>query len=166
MSACVVPEAIPSVAGRSPCALYPRAVVEDRCGRPGCARSGVRSCGAEGKPAFSRAMVACHPFLVLAIAFFAYVSLVLKHSEINVVRSNEYTSLSYFATQLKLHLFHYMRNFVWPFPIRQGPEVTLSSRCTRRHGLEQCSSFPLFPLRGSPAAPCRWSLSAYLPTGC
>jgi hypothetical protein len=65
------------------------------------------------------------PFLVLAIAFFAYVSLVLNHSEFDVVRSNEYTSASYGATQLKLHLFHYMRNFVWPFPIRQGPEVTL-----------------------------------------
>ncbi|MGZ8474268.1 MAG: tetratricopeptide repeat protein [Candidatus Deferrimicrobiaceae bacterium] len=67
--------------------------------------------------------VRASPFLVLAIAFFAYVSLVLNHSEIDVVRSNEYTPIIYGATQLKLHLFHYMRNFVWPFPIRQGPEV-------------------------------------------
>lgn len=65
------------------------------------------------------------PFLVLAIAFFTYVSLVLHHSEIDVVRGNEYTSIAYGATQLKIHLFHYMRNFVWPFPIRQGPEVAL-----------------------------------------
>jgi hypothetical protein len=66
------------------------------------------------------------PFLCLAIAYFAYVSLVLHHSEIDVVRSNEYTSVSYGATQLKLHLFHYMRNFVWPFPIRQGPDIALN----------------------------------------
>lgn len=65
------------------------------------------------------------PFLVLAIAFFAFVSLGLNHSEIDIVRSNEYDPVSYGATQLKLHLFHYMRNFVWPFPIRQGPEVAL-----------------------------------------
>ncbi|MBP2669404.1 MAG: hypothetical protein H6Q80_1606 [Deltaproteobacteria bacterium] len=65
------------------------------------------------------------PFLVLAIAFFAYVSLVLHHSEIDVVRSTEYGPAAYGATQLKLHLFHYMRNFVWPFSIRQGPEVAL-----------------------------------------
>lgn len=65
------------------------------------------------------------PFLVLAIAFFAYVSIVLNHSEIDIVRSKEVTPIMYFATQLKLHLFHYLRNFLWPFPIRQGPEVAL-----------------------------------------
>lgn len=66
-------------------------------------------------------------FLALAAAFFAYVSLVLHHSEVDVVRSREYTPLVYAATQLKLHLFHYLRNFVWPFPIRQGPEVPASA---------------------------------------
>jgi len=66
------------------------------------------------------------PFVALAIAFFAYVSLVLNHSEIDVVRSNEYTPVVYGATQLKLHLFRYMPNFVWPFPISQGPEVAVA----------------------------------------
>jgi Tfp pilus assembly protein PilF len=74
-------------------------------------------------PLSPRVWLRATPFVALAIAFFAYVSLVLNHSEIGVVRSNEYTPVVYGATQLKLHLFHYMRNFVWPFPIRQGPEV-------------------------------------------
>ena len=75
------------------------------------------------KPVSAGPWLRCLPFLGLALAYFAYVSLVLHHSEIDVVRSNEYGPVVYGATQLKLHLFHYMRNFLWPFPIRQGPQV-------------------------------------------
>jgi hypothetical protein len=78
------------------------------------------------KPLAPGPWLRCLPFLGIALAFFAYVSLVLHHSEFDVVRSNEYSPVAYGATQLKLHLFHYMRNFVWPFPIRQGPEVALN----------------------------------------
>jgi len=63
------------------------------------------------------------PFLALGAAFLAYVSLVLHHSEVGIVRNTGVTALAYAATQLKLHLFHYLRNFAWPFPIRQAPLV-------------------------------------------
>jgi hypothetical protein len=78
------------------------------------------------KPLSPAPWLRCLPFLGLAIAYFAYVSLVLHHSEVDVVRSNAYAPLEYGATQLKLHLFHYLRNFAWPFPIRQGPEIALT----------------------------------------
>ena len=58
------------------------------------------------------------------VAFMAYTRLVLGFSDFeNVVGAMGGSLWTYPLTQLKLHLLEYMRNFIWPFMIRQAPLV-------------------------------------------
>lgn len=58
------------------------------------------------------------------VAFMAYTRFVLGFSDFeNVVGAMRGSVWTYPLTQFKLHLSEYMRNFIWPFMIRQGPYV-------------------------------------------
>lgn len=77
-----------------------------------------------------RSLLTLRPWLRAAavgsviVAFMAYTRLVLGFSDFqNVVGAMRGSVWTYPLTQLKLHLFEYMRNFVWPFMIRQAPQV-------------------------------------------
>lgn len=64
---------------------------------------------------------------LVGVAFLAYSQFVLGFSNFsNVVREGG-SPLGYALTQLRLHLVHYLRNFVWPLPIRQSPLVVEST---------------------------------------
>ncbi len=60
----------------------------------------------------------------VVVALFAYTKFALGFSDFsNVVGMPAASVWEYPLTQLKLHLFEYVRNFFWPFLIRQGPAV-------------------------------------------
>lgn len=62
------------------------------------------------------------PFALVLAAHFAYITFYLHFSDLaaNLDRSSG-AWLLYPLTQAKVHLFHYLVNFVWPFLIRQQP---------------------------------------------
>ncbi|MFC1595781.1 tetratricopeptide repeat protein [Candidatus Margulisiibacteriota bacterium] len=63
------------------------------------------------------------PFIATVAGFFAYIRFVLKFSDYANLTSNTGPSFGYAITQLKVHLYHYAYNFVWPFRLRQVPFV-------------------------------------------
>jgi protein O-mannosyl-transferase len=64
------------------------------------------------------------PFAAVIAAFFLYTHVVLGFSDTsNVLDGDTVPAWQYALTQSGLHLFHYFRNFIWPFPIRQAPLI-------------------------------------------
>ncbi len=63
-------------------------------------------------------------FAAVVVGFFAYTKYVLDFSDFtNVVSSEHGPWWVYSLTQLRTHFSEYMRNFFWPFLIRQEPYV-------------------------------------------
>ncbi len=63
-------------------------------------------------------------FGAVVAGFFLYTQLVVGFSDFaSAVSSRSGSPWEYALTQLKVHLFEYMRNFFWPFLIRQMPNV-------------------------------------------
>ena len=68
------------------------------------------------------------PFAAIILSYFLFTKLYLGSAGFSVVVSDGGTSTwGYALTQAKLHLFHYLRNFLWPFLIRQAPFVEPSN---------------------------------------
>jgi tetratricopeptide (TPR) repeat protein len=63
------------------------------------------------------------PFVGVIIGFFAFTKYVLHFSDLSQAVPNTSSLWLYGLTQAKIHLFHYMRNFIWPFQIRMLPAV-------------------------------------------
>ncbi len=63
------------------------------------------------------------PFALVVASFFAWTELVLDFSDVGQLAVARSSVLEYPLTQLKLHLTHYLRNFVWPFTMRPLPLV-------------------------------------------
>lgn len=64
------------------------------------------------------------PFAAVILVYFLFTKLYLGSAGLAVVVSEGSASVwEYPLTQAKLHLFHYFRNFFWPFMIRQAPWV-------------------------------------------
>ena len=60
------------------------------------------------------------PFAAMIFLLFLFISQVLQFSDFqNVARTSG--RLEYIENQAQHHVFHYLRNFVWPYPIRQFP---------------------------------------------
>lgn len=67
------------------------------------------------------------PFIVVVIGFFLYTKLFLGFSDASNVFKAGASAVEYTLTQARIHLFHYGKNFVWPFAIRQAPLVEPST---------------------------------------
>lgn len=64
------------------------------------------------------------PFAVVALAFFGVAHLTLDFSGLAQVQERGLAfDWLYPLTEAKVHVFHYISNFAWPFPIRQAPYV-------------------------------------------
>jgi tetratricopeptide (TPR) repeat protein len=64
------------------------------------------------------------PFALVIVGFFLFTRVALEFSDAeNVFYRGRASRWEHPLTQAKLHLFHYLRNFIWPFPIRQLPYV-------------------------------------------
>ena len=63
------------------------------------------------------------PFVGVIIGFFAFTKYVLHFSDLSQAVPNTSSLWLYGLTQAKIHLFHYVRNFIWPFQIRMLPAV-------------------------------------------
>ncbi|HSL69388.1 MAG TPA: hypothetical protein VK864_04060, partial [Longimicrobiales bacterium] len=59
--------------------------------------------------------------------FFILTRIVLRFSDLQQVVAGDVSMRSYALTQARLHLFHYLPHFWWPYSIRQLPLVHLSS---------------------------------------
>ncbi|MCP4202664.1 MAG: tetratricopeptide repeat protein [bacterium] len=62
-------------------------------------------------------------FALVMASYFAWTRLVLASSDLAMVTSPGRSSGIYLLTMLRLHLFHYARNVIWPFRRRPQPEV-------------------------------------------
>lgn len=62
------------------------------------------------------------PFLVCVLTLFGFTRFYLHFSDYHTVVDSE-GGLSYGAAQLQHHVFHYLSNFAWPYPIRQDPAI-------------------------------------------
>lgn len=62
------------------------------------------------------------PFAALSVSFFAFTKLALGFSDAGMLMV-ERPSLEYPLTQAKVHLFYYLRNFLWPFQMRPLPLI-------------------------------------------
>ena len=64
------------------------------------------------------------PFAATVIVFHLWVQFFVRFSVVeNALAEGFRTSVVYLMTQIKLHLFHYLRNFLWPFEVRGIPFV-------------------------------------------
>jgi len=63
------------------------------------------------------------PFLLMVVLFLAFTRLFLGFSDLDQALAAPGDALGYLLTQIKLHLFHYLRNVLWPFEIRGLPYV-------------------------------------------
>lgn len=61
------------------------------------------------------------PLLAVVLAFFAFTKVALGYSELGNVVAPTDSFWTYPLTQARLHLFRYLPNFFWPFPMRQDP---------------------------------------------
>lgn len=66
-------------------------------------------------------------FALPVAGFFLLTEKVLGFSDLETVTDPAAAPVIYFLTQMKLHLFHYLRNFVWPFTVRAEPFVEPSA---------------------------------------
>jgi tetratricopeptide (TPR) repeat protein len=62
------------------------------------------------------------PFALVVVLLLAFTRIVLGFSDLEQALA-EGNGFLYPLTQIKLHLFHYLRNFLWPFEIRGMPYV-------------------------------------------
>ena len=68
------------------------------------------------------------PFIVIVVAYFTFTRFYLGFSELeNVIKTNV-PAWIYTVTQMKLHLFHYARNFFWPLSIHLDPYIIPSKQ--------------------------------------
>ena len=74
------------------------------------------------RPWSVRALLRPIPFGLCVLALLGFTKYYLQFSDYDMVveRSGH---LSYAAAQLQHHVFHYLSNFAWPYPIRQDPGV-------------------------------------------
>ena len=63
------------------------------------------------------------PFVLVVGLFLAFTRFILGFSDLDQALAEKGASFGYLLTQIKLHLFHYLRNFIWPFEIRGTPFV-------------------------------------------
>lgn len=70
------------------------------------------------------------PMALVVLGFFAFPKIVLGYSELGNVVAHPGSYWTYPLTQARVHLFHYLPNFLWPFPIRQDPDEPAA------HGLD------------------------------
>ncbi len=63
------------------------------------------------------------PFALIVVLFPAFTRMFLGFSDLGQALAEPGAALGYLLTQVKLHLFHYLRNLVWPFEIRGLPYV-------------------------------------------
>jgi tetratricopeptide (TPR) repeat protein len=59
------------------------------------------------------------PYALVAAAILLFVQFALGFSDLQNIVANP-SSLQYSLGQLQHHVFHYLRNFAWPFPLRLG----------------------------------------------
>jgi tetratricopeptide (TPR) repeat protein len=78
---------------------------------------------AEESPWSRRPWLRVLPFVLVAGLLLAFTRLVLGFSDLEQALADSWFSYSYLLTQFKLHLFHYLRNLVWPFYVRGMPYV-------------------------------------------
>ena len=64
------------------------------------------------------------PFAAVVAAHFLYTTFYLRFSDLAQDLDRSGSGWTYALTQARLHVFHYLRNAFWPFPIRQEPLVT------------------------------------------
>jgi tetratricopeptide (TPR) repeat protein len=70
------------------------------------------------------------PFVVLIVGFFVYTTTALGFSDaaqLGLGRSGLGPYVEYGATQLAMHVTHYLRNVVWPLPMRPLPAIAAVS---------------------------------------
>jgi tetratricopeptide (TPR) repeat protein len=63
------------------------------------------------------------PFVLMVVLFQGFTRFILGFSDLDQALADPGSSFGYLLTQVKLHLFHYLRNLVWPFEIRGLPYV-------------------------------------------
>jgi tetratricopeptide (TPR) repeat protein len=63
------------------------------------------------------------PFVLVVVLFLAFTRMVLGFSDLDQALAAPGAAPGYLLTQIKLHLFHYLRNVLWPFEIRAMPYV-------------------------------------------
>ncbi len=62
------------------------------------------------------------PFVLVVGLFLGWIRFILSFSDLDQALADG-SRFWYLLTQIKLHLFHYLRNFIWPFEIRGLPYV-------------------------------------------
>lgn len=71
-----------------------------------------------------RALLGPLPFGLCAVSLFCFTKYYLEFSDYDmVVESGGH--LTYGSAQLQHHVFHYLSNFAWPYPIRQDPAAPI-----------------------------------------
>ncbi len=63
------------------------------------------------------------PFVLMVGLFLTFTRIILGFSDLDQALSGAGPSFWYLLTQIRLHLFHYLRNLAWPFAIRGMPYV-------------------------------------------
>jgi protein O-mannosyl-transferase len=82
---------------------------------------------ARERPLSFRPWLRAAPFVAVIGLHFLYTTFYLRFSDLaNVVDMRGGSIWSYPLTQADLHLFRYLRNVFWPFPIRQQPQIELA----------------------------------------
>jgi Flp pilus assembly protein TadD len=66
------------------------------------------------------------PFAVVVAGYLLFTNFVLGFSDLAHVKDPATSPWQYALTQARLHLFHYLAHFIWPFPIRQSPLIERS----------------------------------------
>jgi tetratricopeptide (TPR) repeat protein len=75
------------------------------------------------KPLSLKPWLRALPFVLVVGLFLAFTKFILGFSDLSQALADPWISFGYLLTQIKLHLFHYLRNLVWPFEIRGMPYV-------------------------------------------
>ncbi|MDP6762994.1 MAG: tetratricopeptide repeat protein [Planctomycetota bacterium] len=74
-----------------------------------------------------RALARAAPFAAVAAGFWLFTRFVLGFSDASQLIVERASHLEYPLTQLRLHLFHYLRHVVWPFTLRAEAHVEPST---------------------------------------
>jgi 4-amino-4-deoxy-L-arabinose transferase-like glycosyltransferase len=69
------------------------------------------------------------PFVAVVAAFLLYIHVVLDFSDAANAIPHDASHLQYFLHQLQHHVFHYLRNVIWPWPMRSASGRSRSVRC-------------------------------------
>ena len=76
------------------------------------------------RPWSMRALLRPVPFGLCALCLFGFTKYYLNFSDYEMVVESS-GHLTYGAAQLQHHVFHYLSNFPWPYPIRQDPGIEI-----------------------------------------